>query len=104
MEKGLSDTIISLGVNDPQHPPLYYILAQFWVEIFGNSVTVIRSLSACISLLIFLSIYWLCRELFKASAWVSEVAIALMTISEKRLYCPYLEIILFRLFICVTLY
>ncbi|AVH69557.1 glycosyltransferase family 39 protein [Nostoc sp. 'Lobaria pulmonaria (5183) cyanobiont'] len=85
MEKGLNDTIISLEVDDPQHPPLYYILARFWVEIFGNSVTVIRSLSACISLLIFPSIYWLCRELFKASAWVSEVAIALMAISPIHL-------------------
>ena len=85
MQKGLNDTIISLEVDDPQHPPLYYILARFWVEIFGNSVTVIRSLSACISLLIFPSIYWLCRELFKTSAWVSEVAIALMAISPIHL-------------------
>lgn len=85
MEKGLSDTIISLQVDDPQYPPLYYILAWFWVEIFGNSVTIIRSLSAFISLLIFPSIYWLCRELFKASAWVSEVAIALMAISPIHL-------------------
>ncbi|MEH1945443.1 MAG: glycosyltransferase family 39 protein [Nostoc sp.] len=85
MEKGLRDTIISLEVDDPQHPPLYYILARFWVGIFGNSVTVIRSLSAFISLLIFPSIYWLCRELFKASAWVSEVAIAVMAISPIHL-------------------
>ncbi|WP_448268397.1 glycosyltransferase family 39 protein [Nostoc sp. DSM 114159] len=85
MEKGLRDTIISLEVDDPQHPPLYYILARLWVGIFGNSVTVIRSLSAFISLLIFPSIYWLCRELFKSSAWVSEVAIALMAISPIHL-------------------
>ncbi|WP_445630004.1 glycosyltransferase family 39 protein [Nostoc sp. DSM 114167] len=85
MEKGLRDTIISLEVDDPQHPPLYYILARLWVGIFGNSVTVIRSLSAFISLLIFPSIYWLCRELFKSSVWVSEVAIALMAISPIHL-------------------
>ncbi|MEH1812252.1 MAG: glycosyltransferase family 39 protein [Nostoc sp.] len=102
MEKGLRDTIISLEVDDPQHPPLYYILARFWVGIFGNSVTVIRSLSAFISLLIFPSIYWLCRELFKASAWVSEVAIALMAISpihlvyaqEAREYILWIVIVL----------
>lgn len=85
MEKGLSDTIKSLETEDPQHPPLYYIIARFWVQIFGNSVTVIRSLSALISLLIFPSIYWLCRELFKASVWISEVAIALMAISPIHL-------------------
>ncbi|MEH2090049.1 glycosyltransferase family 39 protein [Nostoc sp.] len=102
MEKGLRDTIISLEVDDPQHPPLYYILARLWVGIFGNSVTVIRSLSAFISLLIFPSIYWLCRELFKASAWVSEVAIALMAISpihlvyaqEAREYILWIVIVL----------
>ncbi|MBN3926879.1 glycosyltransferase family 39 protein [Nostoc sp. NMS4] len=85
LEKGLSDTIISLEKDDPQHPPLYYILARFWVEIFGNSVTGIRSLSVFISLLIFPSIYWLCRELFKASGLVSEVAIALMAVSPIHL-------------------
>ncbi|MCW5312928.1 hypothetical protein GTQ43_03405 [Nostoc sp. KVJ3] len=85
IEKGLIDTINSLETEDPQHPPLYYLIARFWVGIFGNSVTVIRSLSAFISLLIFPSIYWLCRELFKASVWVSEVAIALMAISPIHL-------------------
>ncbi len=102
MEKGLRDTIISLEVDDPQHAPLYYILARLWVGIFGNSVTVIRSLSAFISLLIFPSIYWLCRELFKTSAWVSEVAIALMAISpihlvyaqEAREYILWIVIVL----------
>lgn len=84
-EKGLSDTIKSLAIEDPQHPPLYYIIARFWVGIFGNSVTAIRSLSVLISLLIFPSVYWLCRELFKASLWVSEVAIALMAISPIHL-------------------
>ncbi len=84
-EKGLIDTIKSLEVEDPQHPPLYYVIARFWVEIFDNSVTAIRSLSAFISLLIFPSIYWLCRELFKASAWVSEVAIAIIAISPIHL-------------------
>ena len=92
MEKGLINTIMSLETEDPHHAPLYYVIARFWVEIFGNSVTVIRSLSAFISLLIFPSIYWLCRELFKESAWVSEiampaggVAIALMAISPIHL-------------------
>ncbi|MBN3886718.1 MULTISPECIES: glycosyltransferase family 39 protein [unclassified Nostoc] len=85
VEKGLNDTIMSLETEDPQHPPLYYVIARFWVRIFGNSVAVIRSLSAFISLLIFPSIYWLCRELFKASVWVSEVAIALMAISPIHL-------------------
>ncbi|RCJ20621.1 hypothetical protein A6S26_25590 [Nostoc sp. ATCC 43529] len=84
-EKGLINTIKSLEVEDPQHPPLYYIIARLWVGIFGNSVTAIRSLSALISLLIFPSIYWLCRELFRTELWVSEIAIAIMAISPIHL-------------------
>jgi uncharacterized membrane protein len=84
-EKGLSDTIKSLAIEDPQHPPLYYVLARFWVGIFGNSVTAIRSLSALISLLVFPCTYWLCRELFTTPLWIPNVAIALMAISPIHL-------------------
>jgi uncharacterized membrane protein len=84
-EKGLSDTIKSLAIEDPQHPPLYYVIARFWVGIFGNSVTAIRSLSALISLLVFPCAYWLCRELFPAPLWTPNIAIALMAISPIQL-------------------
>ncbi|MBD2447758.1 glycosyltransferase family 39 protein [Nostoc sp. FACHB-152] len=84
-EKGLNDTIKSLAIEDPQHPPVYYVLARFWVGIFGNSVTAIRSLSALISLLVFPCTYWLCRELFPAPSGITNVAIALMAISPIQL-------------------
>lgn len=79
-EKGFTDTINSLAVDDPQHPPLYYLIARLWVQLFGYSATVIRSLSACISLLVFPCLYWLCLELFGASL-IGWVAIALIAIS-----------------------
>lgn len=85
LEKGLSDTIKSLAIEDPQHPPLYYIIARFWVEIFGYSVTTIRSLSVLISLLVFPCVYWLCRELFNVPLSVPFLAIALMAISPIHL-------------------
>ncbi|MEH2178324.1 glycosyltransferase family 39 protein [Nostoc sp.] len=84
-EKSLNDTIMSLAKQDSHHPPLYYIIARLWMEIFGNSVTAIRSLSACISLLVFPCIYWLCRELFNVPLSVPGVAIALMAISPIHL-------------------
>ncbi|MEH1850760.1 MAG: glycosyltransferase family 39 protein [Nostoc sp.] len=91
-EKSLNNTIMSLAKQDPQHPPLYYIIARLWMEVFGNSVTAIRSLSACISLLVFPCVYWLCRELFNEPLSVSGVAmpaagvaIALMAISPIHL-------------------
>jgi len=80
-QKGLSDTIMSLAKEDPQRTPLYYAIARFWLEFFGNSVTAIRSLSACISLLVFPSIYWLCRELFHVPLSLPWLAIALTAVS-----------------------
>ena len=59
----------------------YYIIARFWVQIFGNSVTAIRSLSAIISLMVFPCTYWLCWELFKVPLGVGGIAIALISSS-----------------------
>ncbi len=84
-QKNLGDTIKSLAVEDPHHPPLYYIIARFGVQIFGNSVTAIRSLSAFISLLVFPCIYWLCKELFRVPLSVPFIAIALVAISPIHL-------------------
>lgn len=83
-EKGLSDTIKSLALEDPHHPPLYYIMARLWVEWFGSSLAIIRSLSAFISLLVFPCIYWLYLELF-ASPLVGWVAIVLIAVSPFHL-------------------
>lgn len=84
-QKSLNDTIMNLAKEDPYHPPLYYTIARLWMEIFGNSVTAIRSLSACISLLVFPCVYWLCRELFNVPLSVPGVAIALIAISPIQL-------------------
>lgn len=79
-EKTFVDTIRSLAIEDSQHPPLYYLLARWWVQLWGNSIGVIRSLSAIFSLLLFPAIYWLCLELFiqPLAAWL---AIALFAVS-----------------------
>jgi uncharacterized membrane protein len=79
-ERGISETIKSIAINGSEHPPLYDLIARAWVQLFGNSIGAIRSLSAVISLLVFPCLYWLCRELFESSltAWIT---VALMTIS-----------------------
>lgn len=79
-EKGLIDTLETVAAEDPQHPPFYYLIVRLWVQWFGNSVAVTRSLSAVASLLTFPCIYWLCWELFKSSL-VGWVAIALIAVS-----------------------
>jgi uncharacterized membrane protein len=85
LEKGFSDIIMSLAQEEPLHPPLYYLIARFWVNIFGDSVTAIRSLSALISLLVFPCIYWLCQELFNVPLLLPSIAIAFMSISPIQL-------------------
>ena len=79
-EKSLIDTVKALAIDDAQHPPLYYIMVRLWVQWFGNSVAVTRSLSALISLLVFPCVYWLCWELFE-STLVGWMAIALIAVS-----------------------
>ncbi len=80
-EKSAIDTIKGLAVEEPQHSPFYYVMARFWVQMFGSSVAVTRSLSALISLLTFPCIYWLCLELFESplTGWIS---IALVSVSS----------------------
>ena len=79
-EKGLIDTINSLVLEDPHHPPLYYLMARFWAQAFGSSVAAMRSLPVLISLLALPCIYWLCLELFNSSL-TGWIAVALVAIS-----------------------
>lgn len=85
LEKGISDTIKSWPVDDSQHPPLYYVMLRLWMQWFGDSVTITRSLSVLISLLVFPCIYWLCMELFESSL-VGWVAIALIAVSPFHVH------------------
>ena len=64
----------------PEHPPLYYLLARLFMELFGSKVAVVRSLSVIFSLLAFPALYWLYGELFEQSRgqWI---AIALFAVS-----------------------
>lgn len=79
-EKSSIDVIKALAIDEPQNPPLYYLLSRWWMQLFGDSVAVRRSLSACISLLAFPCIYWLCLELFESSL-TGWIAIALLAVS-----------------------
>jgi uncharacterized membrane protein len=75
-----SEVFVKLASDNPHHPPLYFLLARFWAQTFGDSVTALRSLSVVLSLLSIPAMYWLCRELF-ANVQTATVAIALTAIS-----------------------
>jgi uncharacterized membrane protein len=74
------DTVKSLAVETPEHPPLYYMMSRLWVQCFGSSVAAIRSLSVILSLLVFPAIFWLCLELFE-SPLVGWIAMAIVAVS-----------------------
>ena len=78
-ERGWSKTWHSLTTH-PEHPPLYYLLARLFMELFGSKVAAVRSLSVIFSLLAFPALYWLYLELFEQSKgqWM---AIALFAVS-----------------------
>ena len=78
------DVIRALADGEPQSPPIYYLLSRWWVQLFGSSVTVQRSLSAVISLLAFPSMYWLCLELF-GSSLAAGIGVMLIAISPFHL-------------------
>lgn len=77
-EKNVGDTLRKLYTD--VHPPLYFLMARYWVELFGHSVAALRSLSAVLSILAALCIYWLCLELF-GSPLVGWMASALLFVS-----------------------
>ncbi|CAN1211874.1 hypothetical protein TUMEXPCC7403_16835 [Tumidithrix helvetica PCC 7403] len=78
--KHLEDTIHGLIKEEPQLTPMYYVMGHFWVKLFGDSVEARRSLSACLSVLVFPCLYWLCLELFKTHL-VGAIAMAFVAVS-----------------------
>ena len=60
------ETLISLIIEAPHHPPLYFLMARLWMQKFGSSVTASRSLPALISLLSLPLIYVLSWQLFNS--------------------------------------
>ncbi len=46
------------------HPPLYYFILHFWMKLFGQTETALRSLSASFGVLLVISLFFIGRKLF----------------------------------------
>ncbi|HEY9620915.1 MAG TPA: glycosyltransferase family 39 protein [Crinalium sp.] len=79
-DRNILHTFISLGANDPKHPPLYYGLLRIWTQFVGDAIAQVRALSAVLSLFAFPCLYWLCRELFRSHR-VAQVGCLLLAVS-----------------------
>jgi len=73
------DTIISVATEDPQHPPLYFLVNRLWMQIFGSSIWAMRLLPALISLVGLPLMYLLAQSLFNCSlcAWLATAFLAI---------------------------
>ncbi len=79
-DRNIVQMVRSLAFTEPYHPPFYLIVLRFWLQIWGESIAITRSLSAIASLLVFPLVFWLNRELFQSSraAWIG---LALISVS-----------------------
>ena len=77
-ENSLGNALSALAGN-PEHPPLYYLLMRFCLQLFQVPVAA-RWLAVGLGLLLLPAVYWLCQELF-GSAAVGWSAIALIAVS-----------------------
>jgi uncharacterized membrane protein len=95
------ETVKGLAADDPQHPPLYYVLSRSWMGLFGDAIGTLRGLSALLSLLCLPAIFWFSKELFR-SAQVAWRAVALAAVSpllilyaqEAREYALWTAVVL----------
>ena len=67
---GLRDVAASLAIEDPQHPPLYYVLERQWELGAGSSLASRRTLSAIFGVASIAAAIWLGIELWSLAAGV----------------------------------
>lgn len=72
------DVIYALEAEDPQHPPLYFLLEHFWTKTIGNSIADRRLPAAFIGVLVIPAAAWLSFELFGSAlaAWLTGAIVA----------------------------
>ncbi|MBE9030199.1 glycosyltransferase family 39 protein [filamentous cyanobacterium LEGE 11480] len=90
---GVADTVKVLAKEDAHLPPLYFVLARLWADVFGDSIVALRSLSVLFSLLALPCFYGLALELFGqvSVAWMMVLLavsspVQLVFAQEARFY------------------
>jgi uncharacterized membrane protein len=78
--RGADAVVSALAHEDAGHPPLYYVLANWWERIVGSDALSLRILSVIFGLLVLPAMYWLALELF-ADRLVAGASAAVAAIS-----------------------
>ncbi|MBX3061470.1 MAG: glycosyltransferase family 39 protein [Anaerolineae bacterium] len=79
--KGQSPADIVINMANDQHPPLYFLLLHYWVEITGNSEFAVRLPSAFASLIGVALIFRLAADLFGAR--VGSLAALVLALTDN---------------------
>ena len=82
-EKTYKDTIEALSFN-PEHPPLYYLLARVFQDIVGNTRYAHKILSLLIGILLLPCLYLFCIELFEVRL-VGVIAVFIVIFSPLHM-------------------
>lgn len=76
----LTATVHALATEDPQHPPLYYLIVRSWVAWAGTSVGAVRFPAVVFGILALAAMYWLALELL-GDAYAAWIAVGLLALS-----------------------
>jgi uncharacterized membrane protein len=101
-DHGVAETLKVLIREDSHLSPLYFILGNLWLRLWGNSAVALRSLSVMFSLLALPGLYWLCMELF-GNRLVGRWAMAMMAVSPISLVFAQ-EARFYAMWSCLTIY
>jgi len=86
--RGVSATVHSLAIEDPQHPPAFYVLESLWTRAVGSTPLPARLLPILLSLVALPLTYALAVELF-GSPSVGWLAAALLAVSPYFVLYAY---------------
>jgi uncharacterized membrane protein len=76
----LRATVDSLASEDPQHPPVFYLMQRLWAPVAGVSPAALRTLPMIFGVLAIVAMAWLALELFR-SRRAALIAASLYAIS-----------------------
>ena len=88
-DAGISN-VVSLLLQEDNHPPLYFVLVHLWVKLFQNvgeyvDVGVMRSLPAFLGILSIPGVYFLGKIAFR-SRLVGQISASLMAVSPFGIF------------------
>jgi uncharacterized membrane protein len=78
--RGAPAIVRTLAHDEPQWPPLYYVLTWSWERIAGSSPVATRTLAAVLGVLAIPAVAWLAGELFRSNL-AAATAAALFAVS-----------------------